>query len=613
LETKKIPAYFSFRIYLTSLLLFLMLVFPISLIMLFKYGPYWLEEKGLTQTVQQYSSTAQKSITIDQSETLIDSLNIQQSPQPDREFEATTNTQEIRFGNAVSLLFRMLIVALLFGFAFNYPFQRFFRNKRKGENPGEKLSIFCRKWLLHVPLINSAILAFSFGIALVFMGIEVFGADIESTASKQFYRQFFFIAVFASFLSVFFMFFWFRFRVRFKYLEYVYDSVSLYKNPINKSKNHLVHHLWINSIMTTLLPLSIVIFYLSLSISSIQTSIENKPSPEQAEVLFGKYLHIIDNADMLLSAKLFYVNAIDSLLMFVGIFSGILISIIYLFFFVNWTNQSIIIPIEEMLQKMRERDKTELEQLAVVRTTDEMGKLAVGYNEMAGRITANIRELKQTTAASQRFVPQQFLQMLGKHHITEVMLGDQIQKEMTVLFVDIKSFTALSEQLSPKANFDFMNAYLKHMEPVIRKHQGFIDKFIGDSIMALFDDKPEHALNAALEMQDCLQNFNTELVSSGMKPIATGTGIHTGSLMLGMVGGEGRMEGTVISDAVNLASRIEGLTRSFDEKIIFSETTLQKLQNPELYTYKYLDEVKVKGRVNTVKIYALQTLHIQKI
>ncbi len=95
------------------------------------------------------------------------------------------------------------------------------------------------------------------------------------------------------------------------------------------------------------------------------------------------------------------------------------------------------------------------------------------YNEMAGRITANIRELKQTTAASQRFVPKQFLQMLGKHHITEVTIGDQIQKEMTVLFVDIKSFTALSEKLSPKENFDFMNAYLKHMEPVIHKKPGF--------------------------------------------------------------------------------------------------------------------------------------------
>lgn len=583
-----------------------MLVFPISLIMLFKYGPYWLEEKGITQSLQQYNSETRNLANSNQLQIFNDSLNTAQLNQPDFQAQAAPSQHEIRFGNAVSLLFRMMAVSLLLGFAFNYPFKRYFKNKRKGKDPGKKLNNFCRKWLLQVPLVNSAILAFSFGVALVFMSFEVFGADIESTASRQFYRQFFFIAAFASFLSVFFLYFWFRFRVRFKYLEHVFDSVSLYKSPINKSGNHLVHHLWINSIMTTLLPLSIVIFYLSLSISSIQTSIQNKPSPEQAQVLFGKYLQIIDNTEMLLSAKLFYVNAIDSLLMFVGIFSGILISIIYLFFFVNWTNQSIIIPIEEMLQKMRERDKTELEQLAVVRTTDEIGKLAVGYNEMAGRITANIRELKQTTAASQRFVPQQFLQMLGKHTITEVMLGDQIQKEMTVLFVDIKAFTALSEQLSPKANFDFMNAYLKHMEPVIRKHQGFIDKFIGDSIMALFDEKPEHALDAALEMQDCLAVFNQEIVQQGMKPIATGTGIHTGSLMLGMVGGEGRMEGTVISDAVNLASRIEGLSRDFDEKIIFSETTLNKLQNPDQYSFKYLDEVKVKGRINAVKIYALQ-------
>ncbi|MDA3943329.1 MAG: hypothetical protein PF694_07300 [Bacteroidetes bacterium] len=615
MNPKKIPVYFSFRIYLISLLLFLMLVFPISLIMLFKYGPYWIEERGIPKSLEQYNELPQKIAADTLTQAMTDSLSIVLNSENKQAVGWTLepSNQEINFGNAVGLLFRMMLVSLLLGFAFNYPFQRCFKLKRKAKIPGDKLILFCRKWLLYVPVINSFILAFSFGVALIYMGFQVFDPGIESAASRQFYRQFFFISVFASFLSVFFMFFWFRFRVRFKYLEHVFDSVSLYKSPLNKSKNHLVRHLWVNSIMTTLLPLTIVTFYLSFSISAIQTSIKSKPSPEQTEVLFGKYLQIIEDTDMLLGANLFYVNAIDSLLMFVGIFSGMMISIIYLFFFVNWTNKSIIIPIEEMLQKMRETDKSELGQLAVVRTTDEIGELAVGYNEMAARITTNIRQLKQTTEANQRFVPQQFMQLLGKQDITEVTLGDQIQKEMTVLFVDIKSFTSLSEQMSPKANFDFLNAYLKHMEPIIRKHNGFIDKFIGDSIMALFDEKPEHALAAAIEMQECLQTFNSELIARAMKPIETGTGIHTGSLMLGMVGGEGRMEGTVISDAVNLASRIEGLTRLFGENIILSETTLNRLENPAKYQLKYLDEVKVKGRIKAVKIYALNFNNPPKI
>lgn len=595
LNTKKKPAFFALRIYLVSLLLFLLLVFPVSLIMLFKYGPYWIEERGVPSN--DIKNNTEEIITTDS----LSANNVNT-----KKWEIKASEQDKRFGKSVSLLFRMMLFSLLLGFAFNTPFQRFFKLKRKNKPPSEALLNFCRKWLLYVPIINSGILALGFIIALIIMGFQVFDNTIDSEASKQFYRQFFFIATFAAFLSVFFMYFWFRFRVRFKYLEIVYDSVSLYKSPINKPKNHLIHRLWVNSLMTTLLPLVIVIFYISFSISNIHTSFDHSPSSDQAKVLFGKYLPIIDQTEMLYNSNLFYVNAIDSILMFVGIFSGILISIIYLFFFVSWTNKSIIIPVSEIIKKMQQTGEQELGQLTIVRTTDEFGELAMGYNEMASRITNNIKQLQQNTTANQRFVPVQFLHLLGKQSITEVKVGDQIQKIMTVLFVDIKSFTSLSEQLSPKENFDFLNAYLQHMEPIIHKHHGFIDKFIGDSIMALFEECPEHAIDAAREMQNCLKTFNLQLIDQGKQPIETGTGIHTGSLILGMVGGEGRMEGTVVSDAVNLASRLEGLTRIFGEKIIISETTYNYLENKNKYQITYLDEVTVKGRLKTVKIYAVE-------
>lgn len=595
MNTKRKPAFFALRIYLVSLLLFLLLVFPVSLIMLFKYVPYWIEERGIPSTDPKNST--EEILTTD-------SLAINNNNT--KQWEIKASEQDKRFGKSVSLLFRMMLFSLLLGFAFNAPFQRFFRLKRKNKPPSEALLNFCRKWLLYVPIINSGILALGFIITLTIIGFQVFYNAIDSEASKQFYRQFFFIATFASFLSVFFMYFWFRFRVRFKYLEIVYDSVSLYKSPINKPKNHLIHRLWVNSIMTTLLPLVIVIFYISFSISNIHTSFDHSPSSDQAKVLFGKYLPIIDQTEMLYNSNLFYVNAIDSILMFVGIFSGILISIIYLFFFVSWTNKSIIIPVSEIIKKMQQTGEQELGQLTIVRTTDEFGELAMGYNEMASRITNNIKQLQQNTMANQRFVPVQFLHLLGKQSITEVKVGDQIQKIMTVLFVDIKSFTSLSEQLSPKENFDFLNSYLQHMEPIIHKHHGFIDKFIGDSIMALFEECPEHAIDAAREMQNCLKTFNLQLIDQGKQPIETGTGIHTGSLILGMVGGEGRMEGTVVSDAVNLASRLEGLTRIFGEKIIISETTYNYLEHKNKYQITYLDEVTVKGRLKTVKIYAVE-------
>ncbi len=608
MTNKRPPAYYSLRIYLVALLLFLMLVFPISLIMLFKYGPYWIEERNLGDATPALSINApdQLADTLAMANNSINWMSgdtLQKEASQDDTIKIQPN--DLLFGSAVSLLLRMMLVSLVIGYAFNYPFKRYFRRKRKGKEISTKLLQFCQRWLLYVPVINSFIMGIGFVIALIFMGFLIFDGSIDSEVSKTFYSQFFFISLFASFLTVFFMYFWFRYRVRFRYLEHIYDSLSLFKTGKQKSKEHIIYRLWTNSAMTTLLPLVIVVFYLTLSTSSIQKTFKEELTKEKIDVLFGKYTQIIDRTDVLVESNLFYVNAIDSLLMFFGIYSGIIISIIYLFFFVNWTNKSIVLPIEEVLEKMQLTDKGELGQLAIVRTTDEMGALAVGYNEMASRITSNIKMLKETTEANQRFVPQEFLQMLEKASITDIQLGDQVQKFMTVLFVDIKSFTTLSEQMTPKENFDFLNNYLGFMEPVIRKHHGFIDKFIGDSIMALFGEEADDAVRSALEMQERLEDFNLMLAEQGKPPIEAGAGIHTGNLMLGVVGGEGRMESTVISDAVNLANRLEGLTRLYNEQLIISETTLHCLKSEHEFTFRFLDEVLVKGRKESVKIYSI--------
>ncbi len=143
------------------------------------------------------------------------------------------------------------------------------------------------------------------------------------------------------------------------------------------------------------------------------------------------------------------------------------------------------------------------------------------------------------------------------------------------------------------------------MEPVIRNNGGFVDKYIGDSIMALFPDNTEHAIHAAIEMRIKLAEFNHIINQFGKAPVDSGIGIHTGSLMLGIVGGEGRMEGTVISDAVNLASRLEGLTKLYGSHILITEETLIKINDPTLYNYRFLDVVKVKGKKEAVYIFEI--------
>ena len=210
------------------------------------------------------------------------------------------------------------------------------------------------------------------------------------------------------------------------------------------------------------------------------------------------------------------------------------------------------------------------------------------------------------TMSYSRFVPREILYFLGKKSIVEVKLGDQIQQEMTVLFSDIRSFTSLSEQMTPQENFNFINDYLSRVGPIIRKHNGFIDKYIGDAVMALFPKRAEDAVDAAIAMQNAVGAFNIERVERGLPTISIAIGLHTGNVMLGTVGEAERMEGTVISDAVNLASRMEGLTKIYKASIVVSEHTLSMLgQGSNQYNVRFLDRVQVKGKKEAVSVFEI--------
>ncbi|MBW4548248.1 MAG: hypothetical protein KME25_27970 [Symplocastrum torsivum CPER-KK1] len=204
--------------------------------------------------------------------------------------------------------------------------------------------------------------------------------------------------------------------------------------------------------------------------------------------------------------------------------------------------------------------------------------------------------------AANRFVPHSFLQFLGKS-IIDIELGDHVQKEMTIMFADIRSFTTLSEKMTPQENFNFINSYLGKISPVIRKYGGIIDKYIGDAIMALFPQPTaEMALQAAIAMQHQVSDYNKYRKNSGYKPITIGIGLHTGRLILGTIGEPRRMETTVISDAVNLASRLEGLTKLYGASILISGETLFKI-DPSKYNYRCLGQVRIKGRNEPVSVF----------
>ena len=210
--------------------------------------------------------------------------------------------------------------------------------------------------------------------------------------------------------------------------------------------------------------------------------------------------------------------------------------------------------------------------------------------------------LNKINEAYSRFVPNEFLKLLEKESMLDVKLGDHIQKEMTILFSDIRQFTEMSEKMTPQENFNFLNSYLEVIGPIIRKHNGFIDKYIGDAIMALFAGEPDDALLAAIEMQEELRIFNFERASRGLEPVKVGIGIHTGNLILGTIGEKERMEGTVIADAVNLASRIESLTKEYYTSILVSEFSVRKMKNPKQFLLREIDYVVVKGKSNVITV-----------
>ena len=245
------------------------------------------------------------------------------------------------------------------------------------------------------------------------------------------------------------------------------------------------------------------------------------------------------------------------------------------------------------------------QQIANVGRRDEIGQLAQSFTSMRDAVRTTIIDLKETNLSIERFVPRAFLAKIGRPNIRSVALGDNKRQDMTILFADIRNFTALSERMSPDENFAFINAYLSEMGPVIAQHGGFIDKYIGDAIMALFE-KADDGVRAGLAMLAILERFNATRLAAGAEPIVIGIGLNTGSLMMGTIGEQHRMDGTVISDAVNLAARLESLTKDYRVALLVSQFTVDRLDDPEAYALRPVDTVVVRGRTQPVAIFEVQ-------
>ncbi len=218
---------------------------------------------------------------------------------------------------------------------------------------------------------------------------------------------------------------------------------------------------------------------------------------------------------------------------------------------------------------------------------------------------ANDREeaMRKLYDVTEKFVPYEFIRSLGHEVITDVKLGDQVEKIVTVLFSDIREYTTIAEQMTPAENFKFVCSFNERMGPFIRKYNGFVNQYLGDAIMAIFPGNAVDALSAAIDMQKELEQFNSVRQQNNESAIRIGVGMHTGPLIMGITGDNERMDACTISDTVNTASRLESLTKHYKAGIIISHSSLEQITNKEDFHLRNLGFVQLKGKQQSIKIH----------
>ena len=425
MEKKIIPKFYGLRIYLSSILLYFFLVLPFIGFIIFQNVPTFIENRaGGTEQVAatvdslrtafdsiatlseseidsmmnlafqvDIDSLVYKATQTEEADTLSDSENarILIGPQPENDDRLKMFSDKGPFVLYFSLLFILIGVSLLTGLFYNLPFKRFFKKTQRKKDIPQKLHLVCKKRLFNLPLVNSLIITMPNIVviiySLIFLVSEV---SFDEEVERSMFIQLHYLTIVATLLEFLFVYYWQKHRVHIKYIDHIYSETELRKQVFNRKRGKIRNRFMVASGMTTFLPLVVVTVYLVLSLTSVKELAVEGYSDEQREVLFGPWSDIIgigeeaDSEDG--SDKFFYVNAIDSIVMLVGIGNGILVSFIYLLLFIRWTNRDITWPLKELLVNIRNTRGGDKEQYSIVRTNDEIGELAEGYNEMTEQI-----------------------------------------------------------------------------------------------------------------------------------------------------------------------------------------------------------------------------------
>ncbi len=270
-------------------------------------------------------------------------------------------------------------------------------------------------------------------------------------------------------------------------------------------------------------------------------------------------------------------------------------------FLATMLSRDIASSAEGLVAAMRRVERGEVDAELVVASTDEFAEAYRGFN----RMTHGLVERERLRDAFGRYVAPEVAEQVMKHGVS---MGGSLVRA-TVIFVDIRGFTSLSEEMPPEAVVGLLNRYFAEVSPPIRAEGGFINKFGGDSLLAVFGapvpapDHAERAARAALGVRAALASFNEREVAEGRAAVRIGIGVHTGEMVAGSVGSPDRMEYTVIGDVVNVAARIQALTKDFGTDILLSAAAYERVK--DIVTTRPMPPVSVRGKAEPILVYAV--------
>lgn len=430
-----VPRYHGLRIYMSSSLLLFFLVMPFLLIIAFQNVPKFIDDSGnggglamadsllnasgLTDSIRKQVMDVIESGDFDPEE--VDSIvnravsmgmnyadSLKQRPRQgivtveggDEGESVSVFEPKGPFGTYFLILFFGSIAIYLAGFLYNRPFKLLFRRKRKGKDFSGKIATYCRKQLFRTPVINSVIMILPNVAVIVVSVIDIFRhGSFEQDAERHIFIQLHYLTLVATLLEFLFVYYWQKHRVHIRYIGHIYSEEELRKQVFRKKGGRIRDRFLLASAMTTFLPLMIVIVYLLLGLTSLKSLDLDPMTSEQRDILIGPWGQIFHNDEEADTGgnyqRLYYVNAVDTVLMLFGIGSGILVSLIYLLLFIRWTNSDISVPIKELLSSIRNTRAGGTGHYALVRTNDEIGELAEGYNEMTSKIHEYVQNISR--------------------------------------------------------------------------------------------------------------------------------------------------------------------------------------------------------------------------